>query len=121
MSCMEYLEKKYPAYVYFVQGGAVLEKTRLGIIYLKRVDIIPIQYYNVNPKRLKLRISVRLSYAGLNMFGSYTCWCGGGIYKIAVFTKNPFKQIQDLMNLLVVLQMILQTIQLLSSLTTMFI
>ena len=116
MSCMEYLEKKYPAYVYFVQGGSVLEKTKVGVIYLKRVDLIPIQYYSVNPKRLKLRISISLTYTGLEPMKSYTCWCGGGIYKIAVFVKNPFKQVQDLMNLMVYMQMILQTIQLLSSL-----
>jgi len=116
MSCMEYLEKTYPAYIYDVRGGGVLEKTRVGIIFLKRVDLIPIQYFHVPPKRLKLRISISLTYTGLNSFGTYTCWCGGGIYKIAVFTKNPFRQLQDLMYLLVYMQMILQTIQLLSSL-----
>jgi hypothetical protein len=117
---MENLERTYPAFTFNVRGGSVLEKTRVGIIYLRRVDLIPIQYYYVTPKRFKLRISVSLAYAGLNMFGSYTCWCGGGIYKIAVFVKNPFKQIQDLMNLMVYMQMLLQTIGLLSSLTTMF-
>jgi len=114
---MEYLEKKYPAYVYFVQGGSVLEKTRVGVIYLKRVDLIPIQYYSVNPKKLKLKITISLTYTGLDPLKSYTCWCGGGIYKIAVFVKNPFKQIQDLMNAVVMMQMILQVIGLLSSLT----
>jgi hypothetical protein len=120
MSCVEDLEKKYPAFVYSVRGGAVLEKTRIGVIYLRRMDLIPIQYFNVNPKRLKLKISVSLSYVGLYPLASYTCWCGGGIYKIAVFVKNPFKQIQDLMNTIVMMGMLLQAIGLLSSLTTMF-
>jgi hypothetical protein len=113
---MEYLERTYPAFIYNIRGGAVLEKTRVGVIYLRRIDMIPIQYYSVNPKRLKLRISISLTYTGLEPMKSYTCWCGGGIYKIAVFVKNPFKQVQDLMNLMVYMQMILQTIQLLSSL-----
>jgi hypothetical protein len=117
---MEYLERTYPAYIYDVRGGSVLEKTRVGIIFLKRADLIPIQYYHVSPKRLKLRISISLTYTGLNPFGSYTCWCGGGIYKIAVFVKNPFRQLQDLMNTIIMMQMLLQTIGLLSSLTTMF-
>jgi hypothetical protein len=117
---MENLERTYPAFIYGVRGGSVLEKTRVGIILLKRADLIPIQYYYVSPKRLKLRISVSLAYAGLNMFGSYTCWCGGGIYKIAIFVKNPFRQLQDLMNLMIYMQMILHEIGLLSSLTTIF-
>jgi hypothetical protein len=117
---MENLERNYPAFTFGIRGGAVLEKTRVGVIYLRRIDMIPIQYFNVNPKKLKLRISASLTYTGLNMFGSYTCWCGGGIYKIAVFVKNPFKQVQDLMNAIVTMQMVLQVIGLLSSLTTMF-
>jgi hypothetical protein len=118
---MENLEKTYPAFVFSVRGGAVLEKTRVGVIYLKRVDLIPIQYFYVNPKRLKLKISISLTYTGLYPLGTYTCWCGGGIFKIAVFVKNTFKQMQELMNTIVMMQMLLQTIGLLSSLTTMFI
>jgi hypothetical protein len=117
---MENLEKTYPAFTFNVRGGAVLEKNRIGVIYLRRIDLTSIQYYYVSPKRLKLRISASLTYTGLNMFGSYTCWCGGGIFKIAVFVKNPFKQMQELMSTIVMMQMLLQTIGLLSSLTTMF-
>jgi len=113
---MEYLERTYPAFVFGVRGGSVLEKTRVGVIYLRRVDLIPIQYYSVNPKRLKLKITSRLTYTGLNPLGTYTCWCGGGIFKIAVFVKNPFKQIHDIMNAVVVMQILLQAIGLLSSL-----
>jgi hypothetical protein len=120
MSCVEDLEKKYPAFAFSVRGGAVLEKTRIGVIYLRRIDLIPIQYFSVRPKKLKLKTTISLTYIGLNPLDSYTCWCGGGIYKIAVFVKNPFKQLQDLMNTIIMMQMLLQTIGLLSSLTTIF-
>jgi hypothetical protein len=121
MSCVEYLEKTYPAFVYRVSGGSVLEKSRVGIIKFKIANILPIEYHNIPPKRLKLKIRIDLSYAGLNPLQEYTCWCGGGISKIAVFVKNPFKQVVDLMNMVMQIQMLMYSIQILTSLFTVLV
>jgi hypothetical protein len=118
MSCVETLEETYPAFTYKVSGGSVLERDRVGVIKLNIANILPIEYHNIPPKRLKLKISIRLSYAGLNPLQEYTCWCGGGIFKIAVFVKNPFRQVVDLLNMVIQMQMLLYTIQLLTSLFT---
>jgi hypothetical protein len=116
MSCMEYLETSYYPYVYSVSGGAQLEKNRVGIIKFKIANILPIEYHNIAPKRLKLKINVRLTYTGLNLLQQYTCWCGGGISKIIIFVKNPFKQLNELANAMINTQMLFTTIQLLTSL-----
>jgi hypothetical protein len=121
MSCVEYLETRYYPYVYSVSGGSVLEKNRVGIIKLNIANLLPIEYYSVPPKRLKLKIDVRLTYTGLNPLQEYTCWCGGGISKIAVFVKNPFKQVADLMNMVIQMQMLMYSIQILTSLFTVLV
>jgi hypothetical protein len=118
MSCVEYLENTYPAFVYRVSGGAQLERNRVGVIKLNIANLLPIEYYSVPPKRLKLKINVRLTYTGLNPTQEYVCWCGGGISKIAVFVKNPFRQVMELMNIVMLMQVLLYTIQLLASLAT---
>jgi hypothetical protein len=118
MSCVEYLEKTYPAFVYSISGGAQLERNRVGVIKLNIANLLPIEYYSVPPKRLKLKIRIDLSYTGLNPTQEYTCWCGGGIYKVAVFVKNPFRQVVELVNTLMQMQVLLYTIQLLASLAT---
>jgi hypothetical protein len=118
MSCVETLEETYPAFTYKVSGGSVLERDRVGIIRFNIGDILPIEYHNIPPKRLKVKIKVNLSYSGLSLLQEYRCLCGGGISKIVVFVKNPFKQVAELVDILMQIQIIILTIQLLTSIFT---
>jgi hypothetical protein len=98
------------------KGGAQLEKNRIGIIRLPLRDLLPIEYIYKPPRKLVLRIRISLGYVGLYPTSWYTCYCGGGISKIIIFAKNPFKQLNELANAMINTQMLFTTIQLLTSL-----
>jgi len=118
LSCVEEIESQYPLYIFSIKGGALLEKTRAGIIKLDNSNLVSIIFTNSVAKKLALRISASLTYYGYYTSQTYTCRCGGGIYKIAIFAKDPYKQISELMTTYTQLQVLLNTIQILSSLTT---
>jgi len=101
-----------------MRGGGILEQTRLGVITF-RYPMTVIQYHNHRPKRLKLRIKVNVSAIGLNPFASYVCYCGGGINRIAIMVKSPFKQLLNAVNSVLQLQLLLSVIQILANLVHM--
>jgi hypothetical protein len=116
VSCVERYEIHYPEYRFPIEGGSILEQTRTGVILLRVPPLVTVQFYDYKPKRLVMKIRIVVNVVGLDPTGRYVCHCAGGIKLIAVFVKNPFKQVADLMNIVIQLHVLLYVLQLLTSL-----